>query len=72
MFRVFSGKFCGAIDRTPAGFVWAVTLADLSVDDEQPPIAKGVAPTMNEALKDTYASMTGLIAATGGHETETA
>ena len=69
-FRVFSGKFCGAIDRKPEGFVWAITLSDLTLPDDQEPISHGISPTMNEALKDAYASMIGLIAATGGHETE--
>jgi hypothetical protein len=70
MFRVFSGKFCGAIEPKPEGFVWTITLSDLSLPDDQMPIAKGIVPTMNEALKDAYASMTALIAATDGHETE--
>jgi hypothetical protein len=71
MFRVFSGKFCGAIDEKPEGFVWAISLSDLTLSDDQEPISKGVSPTMSEALKDAYDSMTGLIAATGGHATET-
>lgn len=70
MLRVFSGKFCGAINQKPNGFVWAITLADLALPDDQEPISKGVAPTMNEAIKDTYASMTVLIASMGGHQTE--
>lgn len=69
-FRVFSGKFCGAIDRKPDGFAWSVGLSDLTLPDDTPPITQGLAPTMNEALKDAYDSITGLKASSGGHETE--
>jgi hypothetical protein len=71
MFRVFSGKFCGAIDEDPNGFGWSVTLVDTADVKDNPPLAQGTAPTMEEAIIATYKAMGGAKAAGGGHETET-
>jgi len=70
MLRVYSGKFCGSIDERDGQFEWSVTLADVTLPDEQPSIATGHAATMETALIDTYRAMTGAIAGQGGHETE--
>jgi hypothetical protein len=63
VFRVYSGKFCGAIDEKPEGFAWSIRLSALAEDE--PPITEGTEPTMNAALTEAYKSLTGLIAATG-------
>jgi hypothetical protein len=70
MFRVYSGKFCGAIDDRADGFKWSVTLVDTADFKDNSPIAKGVTSTMEEAIIATYKAMGGAKAAKGGHETE--
>jgi hypothetical protein len=67
-FRVFSGRFCAAVDKTSDGFVWSVGLSDLTLPDDYPPIIKGTATTMSAALKEAYDTMAELISL--GHEAE--
>jgi hypothetical protein len=70
MFRVFSGKFCGAIDDQADGFKWSVSLVDTTDVKDSLPVEEGTASTMEEAILATYKVMGGAKAAQGGHETE--
>jgi len=54
MFCVYNGKFFGAIDRKPDGFIWSIRPSNLNLPDDDPPIAEGTAPTMQAAVVDAY------------------
>jgi len=70
MFRVYSGKFCGAINDAATDFAWSVTLVDTAEEKDHLPVASGSASTMEEAIIATYKAMAAAQAAQGGHETE--
>lgn len=70
MFRVYSGKFCGAIDEASGDFAWSVALVDTPQEKDHKPLATGTASTIEEAIIATYKAMAQAKAATGGHETE--
>ena len=70
MFRVYSGKFCGAINEEATDFAWSVTLVDTPEEKDHLLVASGSASTMEEAIIAAYKAMAVAKASRGGHETE--